>query len=256
MKKEKVNYSVTLNPYAIALKPHFIKNGNIKLGGTMWTWSTLPGNAIFNTEIGDVKGTCGNHCKGCFNEEAPSLSPCYVFKALNRYPSVKKCYARNTAAMRFSPETVTSLLLKQIRNARKKPSIIRINQSGEMESINDLYMYIALANFNPDITFYLYTKNFDLILKNADIIPENLKVNISVWHENGIQEYKRIKAINKNVKAFVYDDKTFNYAAHGLKIETYCKAYDEKGKMNHNITCDKCRKCFNDHTNVIGCFDH
>lgn len=255
MKKNENLYSVSLDPYVIGLKPHFVKKGNIKTGESIWTWSTLPGNGLFVTELGMIQGTCGRHCIGCYNPDSPSLSPCYVFKALNRYPSVKKCYAKNTAAMRLSPDTVTSLLLKQIRNARKKPSIIRINQSGEMEGINDLYMYIALANFNRDITFYLYTKYFNLIFENADIIPSNLKVNISVWHENGIQEYKTIKALNSNVKAFVYDD-GFDYAAHGLQIETYCKAYDKQGKMNHNITCDKCRKCFNDNTNVIGCYDH
>ena len=36
------------------------KNGNIKIGQTMWSWNKLAGSG----EIAGCKGTCGKHCNG------------------------------------------------------------------------------------------------------------------------------------------------------------------------------------------------
>ena len=86
-------------------------------------------------------------------------------------------------------------------------------------------------------------------------MPSNISINISIWHEYGLEAFDEFKAY-PFIKAFVYDDRTFDYAAHGLEIETYCMAYDESGKMDHNVTCQKCTKCFNRSAKVIGCYAH
>lgn len=230
-------------------KSKWNKKGNIKVGNAMWTYSTLKGNEPIYIKALDayVVGTCGKHCDGCSGK-------CYVNKSY-RYDSVKLGHARNTIAMREDVKQVVEDLHQQIERAKNKPLICRMNQSGEIENIEVL----DIAKLHPEIQFFIYTKNFDAIipaLLNGEI-PGNMTVLISIWHEYGIKEFNKVKHL-PNVKAFVYDDQTFNYADAGLDIQTYCKAYDIDGKMNHEITCDKCRKCFDrlGCHKVVGCYDH
>ena len=104
---------------------------------------------------------------------------------------------------------------------------------------------------NPEARSTYYDVVIPALL--AGNVPENMTVLISIWHKFGVNEFEKVKNL-PNVKAFVYDD---NYK-YGFVIDTYCKAYDEHGKLDHNITCDKCKKCFNRLNNckVIGCKAH
>lgn len=236
------------------------KKGNIKVGN-IWTWSTLAGNDDHYIPEMDrtVTGTCGAHCAGCKGK-------CYVFKSYNRYTSrdtgkcsVKLGHARNTIAMREDIEKCFSDLCGQIDRARKnKLEIGRFDQSGEIENAAQFGMMCRIAARYPDKPFYVYSKNDNVVVPMllAGVVPENLTVLISVWHEYGIAAYNAVKHL-PNVKAFVYVD-GFDYAAAGLDITTMCGAYNERGKLDHDITCDKCRKCFSRAAGhkVVGCYDH
>lgn len=122
-------------------------------------------------------------------------------------------------------------------------------------------MWCELAAAFPKINFYVYTKNYKAVTPALinNKVPENMTVLFSVWHEYGAREFKKVSHL-ENVKAFVYDD-NFNYSKKGIEIQTYCKAYtmqDGKMTLNHNITCDKCKKCFNrsNATKIIGSLPH
>lgn len=234
--------------------------GNIKLGKGIWNFSKLAGNTVMNTKEGSIVGSCGHHCRGCWEDaiKKGQRPPCYVAKSY-RYPSVVLSHARNTNAMRHDINKAFEMLSKQISRAKVKPVIIRINQSGEIETLKEFLHWCDLAREHPTIKFWLYTKAFEIVENALDcnLVPDNMTVLFSIWHEYGIKNY--IKYADKdNVKAFVYDDRTFDYSAHSINITTYCHAYDEHGKMDHNITCEKCGKCFNRIASckVIGCFDH
>lgn len=246
------------------IKAHYGKSGNVKLGN-MWTWSTLYSDQDFiipemNNRV--VKGTCSGVCDGCRKE-------CYVKKSYVRHTnhvtgecSVKYGHAVNTVAMREDIKKATRDLIEQVRRARKKPDYIRVNQSGEVENREQEEMHVAVSREYPNITSYQYTKQYDVVipmLLNGEI-PENHVVLISVWHEYGIAEYKRVSHL-PNVKAFAVVDDEWTiekYAAHGLDIQTMCYAYGKNGKLNHDITCDKCQKCMakRDNMKVIGCYMH
>lgn len=229
----------------------FNKKGNIKLGGRMWSFSKLYGNQLHTSKkYGVVAGSCGGHCEGC-------ASSCYVRKSY-RYPSVIDGHARNTLAFRADLEKAFDDLNGAIDRAKNKPQYIRIDQSGEIESPMELLMWVLSAKKHPDVYYYTYTKNFEavrMVINTVENMPSNITINISVWHEYGLGAFEEFKAY-PFIKAFVYDDRTFDYAAHGLNIDTYCKAYDESGKMNHAVTCELCRKCIDRNVKVIGCFDH
>lgn len=242
-------------------KARLKRDGNIKLGKTIATWSTLFSDAEWNIpELGiTVSGTCGEHCKGC-------KGSCYVKKSYDRYTqkgtgrcSVKLGHAIRTILLRYYPEKVFSDLDSQIKKARNPIQIVRWNQSGEIENEIQFGILCRLAENNPDVKFFVYTKNYGVVVPAllAGKVPENLTVLISIWHMYGVAEYKKVAHLD-NVKAFVYDDRTFKYEIVGIHIDTYCKAYDEKGHMDHNITCDICTKCFNRYKGhkVIGCYAH
>ena len=234
-----------MNKYIMDVKNRatFNKAGNIKLGNT-WNFSTVYGDEIhgvnFNGEYTEARGTCGKHCTGCKNA-------CYVKKSY-RYPSVIYSHIKNTLAIRLNPDAAFHDLTLSIEKARIKPDIIRINQSGELESKKIFSKWCDMARRFPTIKFWLYTKAYNLVTPAllAGNVPENMTILFSIWHNYGVKEYHKVSHL-KNVKAFVYDD-GYNYTGHGIEIQTYCKAYTmQNGKMtlNHAITCDKCKKCFN-----------
>lgn len=234
----------------------FSKSGNVKVGN-MWVWNTLKGDETEHINYKgmqfDCVGTCGKMCAECGCKYA-----CYVNKSYKIYPSVKYSHAINTIALRKDVYRVYNDLRNQIIRAKKKPEFIRIHASGEFENINEICMFNMLAFEFPEITFYTYSKNFvlwdEFLEDNA--MANNFILNVSIWHESGIDFFKKW-SFKDNVKAFAYDD-GFDYTSAGLTINTHCTAYDEHGKMNHAVTCDKCRKCMRTDGNckVVACFDH
>ena len=235
-----------------------VKNGNIKLGQTMWTWNKLAGNGT----IAGCKGTCGQHCNGCYNAENPRKSPCYVFKSDNIYgwdhSSVVRGHVRNTNVMRNDINHAFSDIRLQLARAKKRPSAVRIHASGELESAQELREWIKTAEMFPEIPFYVYTKAYEILDEvlsemSNDTMPSNMFINVSIWHENGIDTYNKWKHLDC-VRAFVYDD-GYDYGDK-LKIDCYCPAYDKNGKLHHDLTCDKCKICFQSKAKACGCYNH
>lgn len=240
--------------------------GNLKVGNIA-TFSKLPGDMNFATSYGIVQGTCAGCCEHCGHSLNGKRPPCYVFKS-HRYPSVVDSQARNTLSVRNNPELAFEQLSASMKRKKKKPTAGRYDQSGEIISKEEMVGMCKVAQENNSMPFYVYTKKYDVVIPMllAGEVPKNLTVLISIWHTQGIREFLKVAHL-PNVKAFVYCDKnsdTVNgwgpeeYAQHGIIIQTFCAAYDMNGKMNHNVTCDKCRKCFNRgaKSKVIGCWDH
>lgn len=235
-----------------------VKNGNIKIGNTMWSWNKLAGNGV----IAGCKGTCGEHCTGCYNAEDPRKSPCYVFKSYNLYgwdkSSVVAGHVRNTNIMRNDIDHAFNDIQLQLKRGKKKPSAVRIHASGELENAQELRKWIETARMFPEIPFYVYTKAYEILDEvltgmNTDFIPDNFFINISVWHENGIFTYYKWRHLDC-IRAFVYDD-GYDYSDK-IKIDCYCPAYDKNGKLHHDLTCDKCKICFQKKAKVCSCYDH
>lgn len=260
----------------------FNRSGNMKLGH-LWSFSKLMGEDVYVLEFENgvkltVQGSCAGCCESCgvwiIDEDGTKhRPPCYVAKSM-RYKTVIASHAINTHNMRTNPEACFEDARGQLTRARNKPAAVRIDQSGELETLEELNGWAGLAEAFPFIPFYVYTKRLDMVgpwllaREAAGTLPENLVVLVSVWHEYGLEWFARLRHL-KNVKAFVYMDPNKpngwgadEYERHGLHIQTTCAAYkpDSKGRMklNHDITCEACKKCFllADWCQVIGCLDH
>ena len=113
-------------------KPHFTKNGNIKLGTSMWVWSTMKGGDNEKRPIKDFEnklcsGTCGDNCKVC-------TKSCYVNRSY-RYESVIKGHAINTVWIKENPTETFNILSKQLERAKEKPQ--QINYFKRRMTLND-----------------------------------------------------------------------------------------------------------------------
>ena len=232
--------------------------GNTKVG-KMLTWNKLAGNTKLGAE--GCQGTCGSNCSGCWNADNWKKSSCYVAKSYYRYPqTVIPAHVRNTLAMRTDMTGTFDALDKQLTRAKIKLPV-RLHSSGELESVEELRGWCELAKKHTDRPFYVYTKAYDVVnglLGSGYELPENMWINISIWHEKGIECYKKWGHL-ANIRAFVYDDK-YDYASHGIETKVHCPAYTKEGKMDHSQTCDVCGWCYGKNagkTNkVIACYDH
>ena len=250
---------------------------NIKLGN-MGSWAMLFGSCSWYIPELDVwvKGTCGEYCKGCFNPNNERCSKCYVAKSYVKYTkrnddgtigdiiknkcSVKLGHSYRTIAMTMFRDDLLDSLDKQLSKAKDKFETIRINESGELTCYEDLALWCELGKRHPETVFYLYTKNYKVVRKALinGIVPSNLFVNISIWHECGIEDYLEMKD-HPQIRAFCLVDDEWTkekYLSNGIEITSMCGAYDENGKMNHAVTCDKCKKCFSANNKCVGCFEH
>ena len=243
--------------------------GNTKLGSTIGTFSKLKGNREYYIPEYNrtVRGSCG-----CFGEVCQD--DCYVGKsyvrhtcAENGHCSVKKGHARNTIALREDLGLSFEEMDGQLKRKRKPYSFVRIDQSGELLHAEEFFCWCGLALNHEESGFYIYSKAYaymEWALLHG-LVPAHFTVLYSIWHEYGLEEYKRVAHL-PNVKAFVYLDKNKDingwgveeYAAHGLDVTILCPAYDFKGKMNHAITCDHCQFCMNRilKCKVIGTWAH
>ena len=240
--------------------------GNIKVGNIA-TFSTLASDQTFNTKYGQVQGTCSGCCEHCGRSENGKRPDCYVFKSY-RYQSVIDGHARNTLAVRQDPMKAYKDLSDSLSRKRKPVDAGRFDQSGEIENSLQFLGMCFVAKQHENIPFYVYTKKAEIVVPAllTGQVPKNLTVLISIWHEQNLNAYKKVCHL-ANVKAFVYCDSNKDpengwspetYAQHGLVIGTFCKAYGTDGKMDHNITCQRCRKCFNRAASakVIGTWAH
>lgn len=224
----------------------FNKVGNTKIGN-IWSFSTLMGNELvhidYNGFTADVIGTCGKYCAGC-------KKSCYVRNSY-RYPSVKYGHVLNTMAIRDDIGQAFIDLNGQINRAKNKPAAIRIHVSGEFESSAEFEIWNMLAFLHPEIKFYVYSKAYNIMDKylSENAIAENFVINVSVWHEYGIEFYLKWTHLD-NVRAFVYDD-GFNYAEFGIKADSRCPAYSKTGKTIEGVTCDKCGLCIGKHDKKV-----
>ena len=232
----------------------FNMNGNMKVNAPVF--NTLYGDMIhhidYHGHVFDCTGTCGEYCKACVHS-------CYCKKSAWR-PNVKYSQGCNTLAIRENPYNACCSLIDQLKRTKKEVPYIRWHASGEFESMSEWMIVKEIAKQFPKTTIYTYTKNFELFEHMLSTVGlyTNVTVNFSIWHEVGIKEFHKYGYM-PNVKAFVYDDHTFDYESHGIIGTTSCKAYNENGKLDHSITCGgTCKKCMycSKASKVIMCNDH
>ena len=205
-----------------------VQDGNRKLGKGIYTINLLAGDEPLTkkdgTQLTNIAGTCGGCCEGCKGD-------CYAIRTQifrnNNIPT----WAENTILATQEPET----FFKEIQQFidRSMVAAIRFHSFGEIPSYEYLTKMIELAENNPTISFYTYTKRFSWVEKYLDehkVVPNNLVVNMSIWHKNYDNPY--------GLPEFIYDDGTEEDVA----ALPHCPAVDKNGHET-GMTCAKCKRC-------------
>lgn len=240
-----------------AKKP--FSTGNSKVG-RMGTFSKPYGNdVIVSPTYGAITGSCGHHCEACKDGDGRYM--CYVESSM-RYDSVRDNHVRNALVFLRGLDKAFRMIEKHMQRKRKPYEFLRINQSGEIESREELLHWAGLAEKFPKTYEYLYTKAYEILeyvlIHHGDRLPKNFTILVSIWHHSGIEFYKKWRG-HPNLKFFVVVDKVWTierYAQEGIDIEVMCPAYDENGKVDHDATCDVCQFCMRSPYTVIGCWEH
>lgn len=206
-----------------------VQNGNRKTGKGIYLVNLLPGDKPLSkkdgTQLTNIAGSCAGCCDCC-------KSDCYAIKyTIYHHNSCVKTYADNTILAREDVDTFFREL--QLFIDRSMVAAIRFHAAGEIPSYNYLLHMAAIAEENPTITFYTYTKRYSWLEKyvqeNGDF-PFNLVINVSIWHNN----YDNPLGLPE----FIYDDGSDET----LKNIPHCPAVDINGH-DTGETCAHCKMC-------------
>lgn len=254
-----------------------VTKGNSKIGKTIYSFSTLPGNHAHmlyakGELLTDVPGTCTDLCEGCFGA-------CYaVNSAKLHHNAVIQAWAENTILLRNKPDVLFDQINALINEKNKKfydtrnPKDLRIttwrwNVSGEIQHVSELALMNALAKKHPEVQFSIYTKNFVALGKLLDTIGNtepNFVINVSQWHHVAdwfIEKYPG------RCNVFEYDDSNLKHhdlsdadVARLSKI-AHCPAVTKEGHHaktpnGEDITCDKCKRCYRKTGQTTAVYSH
>lgn len=256
-----------------------ISYGNSKVG-MMLNWSTLPGDAAHPLKakgelLTDVPGTCCGKCDACFNN-------CYaVNSARLHHNACIPSWAKNTLMMRNHRELVFKQLEAEIRRVNKKYyetgeqsdlkyKYVRINVSGEIESLEELESWDDLAQAHPELKFGLYSKNQQLLLnffKKHGQTADNFTINISQWHGVMDATLKQLKDMGAIVNVFEYDDSNRAWCTlsdqEKMRLAgcNHCPAVSKAGHHatktdGSPILCTDCGRCYRKTDATTAVYDH
>ncbi len=246
-----------------------ISKGNAKIGKTVWSFSTLPGNKdnlLYVKGKGlltTVPGTCSKYCEGCFN------GGCYAVRDAKLHCNVTiKAWGDNTLLLRHDPKGLFDQIDTFIKDKNKKfletndekfhrVRTWRWNVSGEIENLLQLELMNEIAVKHPEVMFGVYTKSFDILedyltKHGEDGFAKNFVINVSQWHHVADDFLKK----HPNVfNIFEYDDSNLKNCLMSdedkdrLKGVTHCPAVTKEGHhaknaKGENITCDMCKRCY------------
>lgn len=159
-----------------------LKEGNTKTGKAVYTFSVLPGTAVYKLTIGgasvDVKGTCVCDCIGC-----------YAMTGNYRFSGVVKSMAINTWLVNNCIDFVRNAIAAQLETIGRGE--IRIHAAGDFNTENpEAYsgMWLDIARAFPSFRFWTYTKvrKYETLfdgLKNANVVKSIIPhVGINFGH--------------------------------------------------------------------------
>ena len=160
---------------------------------------------------------------------------CYAFKGFMMLPTQQNAYYRRLELWKADRKLWVLSMDHLIKNHKpiKESKYFRWFDSGVIQGADMFKDIIELANLNPDVSFWLPTKEFKLVNIFSSIIPSNLNVRKS---HPLINAYK-MQPIENVTASYVYDQEKLNTIPSNTRI---CPAT----KPESNKKCNDCRMCW------------
>lgn len=137
-----------------------LSKGNTKLG------------TLANISLPPV-ATCDNRCGCCRGR-------CYALKSERMYAATRAMRAHNLAAFQADEQAYFRSILAQTIGSR----FFRWHVAGDCPTPRYLEGVIAVAHFNPETKYLLFTKRYSWVNRYLDsgaTIPGNLAIVFSAW---------------------------------------------------------------------------
>lgn len=168
---------------------------------------------------------------------------CYALKGRYNFGNVKNAmYTRfNLLDKKLWKEALTIEIA-----LREKSSYFRWHDSGDLQDESHLNKIIDIAEYLPNIKFWLPTREYKLVDSCTRSIPKNLVIRQSA-HMN--DSYKEVK--NKNINSIVVSDENI-FTNMNLSNAKVCHAT----RKNSSHKCEECRECWNENTQTIAYLKH
>lgn len=181
MTNEKKNY-YSENPYTVATSQngkkyvdfHTVKRDELNL-------------SLENSKVGQVLGfnlpihySCDHRCE-CYKD-----GKCYACAGCYNFMSNQALYSENLAFYFYHTETEFIDAICDAIASNPKYKLFRWFECGDILSYTFFKSMVEVARRNPDVTFWTYTKKYDIVNRYADdngvdAIPQNLTVIFSHW---------------------------------------------------------------------------
>lgn len=139
-----------------------------------------------------MAGTCGKD-GGCYAQQGRYL-----------FSNVKNAYEwRYEQSLRYDfADLIGKEIRVKVKTAKRqgKQVVIRVHDSGDFYSMRYTEKWFQIAQLNPEVIFYAYTKMIPLfnLLKKQNKIPSNFRI---IYSEGGLAD-KLIKADDFHARVF------------------------------------------------------
>ena len=232
-KKEKIIYLLTCTTEEIVEEAKkldqkgslFAKN-NSKTGQIIES-KKIPGK-MFKVKSQDleIEGSCRQNCRGCY-----ACKSCAY-----HWDTVLPCCIITQRLIKEAPEVFKRLVIANTLMER----VFRFNESGDIETLEELKLYNEIAKARPHTQFLVYTENHDL----ADMLKdkaENLMIRRSYWWDGTLSDAERIITDSAGRPSFIACADVLE-AKKTFKNVLICPcSFNTK---DHKTTCSKCGNCF------------
>lgn len=130
---------------------------------------------------------------------------CFAANLELQYETVFKTVRHNFNVLKQcnSPAEVAKKLVSAIEKSPFVTDKFRIHVHGDFFSKDYLRAWIAVAKYFPRIQFYAYTKSLNFLPKDADKLPSNFKITLSM----GGKFDKRADELDGYIKAYIVKTK-------------------------------------------------
>lgn len=232
-KKDKIIYLLTCTTdeiikeaKALDLKGSLFAKNNTKTGQIIES-KKIPGKTFrVKSQDLEMEGSCRQNCKGCY----ACKSCAYHWDAV-----LPTCIITQRI-IKEAPEVFKRLVIANTLMER----VFRFNESGDIETLEELRLYNEIAKARPHTQFLVYTENHDL----ADALEEkadNLMIRRSYWWDGTTSDAKRILNDAKGRPSFIACADVLEAKKTFENIEACPCSFNTKDKKT---TCSKCGKCF------------
>lgn len=232
-------------------------NGNVHSGDDEEYWSHFK-ISIKGSKVGDIANFSLPPVQTC-NKAAPCITDgCYAVKAYGLYPGTRVAQDINLALLNAGKfDQLIKELTTAIKSTFKKTvgqikegekiQYFRFHVSGDVFSDEYFKAMCQVAKNNPDVGFWTYTKQYDILLRNMEQIPDNFSVLVSCWGEFRPKAFGSKYAVLEEKFPLAYLDDGSE------ETKKYIDTKDGKGEpficpctdySESEVHCNKCLKCY------------